>query len=243
MAYLSQEEILRRLAQYGGDSSTSAPGDVRRAAGGGTPPGGGGGDGPRMAGDALTAWLQPKVDKAGKFLMRPRVIGGGIALAGIGALLAAANEANTQDPTLSGLQAAARPIGAGVGQLATTAAGTGLGFVLGGPVGAAIGGTLGSLLPGADLGAGIAGGLAGVVEPSAMDKQIRDYKKQQRAQMEMELERLPIARALAQEQLANEAKAARLQEAINAQARASQALWSGLNYTAPLGTDIYGTVI
>lgn len=253
MAYLSQEEILRRLAQYGGDTNASAPSNVidlaeRRRPAGGTPPsGGGGGDGPRMAGDAL-AWLQPKAARASRFLGNPRVIGGGLALAGLSAALAAANEASTQDPTLSGLQAAARPIGAAAGQLGSTAIGTGIGALLGfgtplTPLTAAAGGFIGSMLPGADVGADIAGGLAGVIEPSQADKDINTWKKQQRAQMEMELERLPIARALAQEQLANEIRAARAAEVVNSQARASQALWSGLNYAAPSGAEIYGTVI
>lgn len=197
----------------------------------------------RFAGD-LWPWLQSKGKAAGKFIASPRGLATGGALTLLGALAAAGNAAQTQDPSLTGVQAAAGPAGAAVGSLGTTAIGGALGGLLtmGNPLGIAAGATAANMLFGgaaAEGGADLARAVTGV---SPSDRAINEYKRRVAAELEMREKALPIMNAEAEAELARRMRAASMQEMLNAQARAGQSLWGSLGYRPDTGAAIYGTV-
>ena len=230
--YDFQNYVRRTAGAPSGMSSTSPPPAPLDDAGDSTM---------RFAGD-LWPWLQDKGRAAGKFIASPRGLATGGALTLLGALAAAGNAAQAQDPSLTGVQAAAGPAGAAVGSLVPTALGGGLGLVLGGPLGAAAGATAANMLFGgaaAEGGADLARALTGV---SPSERAINEYKRRVEAELEMRGKALPLMNAEAEAELTRQMRAASMQEMLNSQARASQALWSSLGYRPDSGAAIYGTV-
>lgn len=149
------------------------------------------------------------------------------AAAGIGALMAASDFASRQDPSLTGLQAAAGPAGAFAGGLAGTAGGAALGGLAGGPIGALIGGVLGGMA-GPEIGGQLGQGLAGATRESPEAKQLRLWKNAQQAAVDAEAEEIrtlaPLQQEIEQQALAQRIAALQAEQAIRAQDALQQSL-------------------
>lgn len=239
MARSSDYELIQRLNQ---SSAARAPQQS--------------GTRPVFAGDIFGLVLDPSTYTSWKGAIGRRMplgrfgVGGlGLAAGGVGGLMAAGNELNNPDPTVSNAQRIAGAAGAGLG----TAAGTTLGAVLGGmtplgPLGAAVGGFLGG-----QLGAG-AGSLAragvGLFEASPEQKALAAFQRQADAQTEAEAKRmlalLPIQERAAKfasdteiermrqmQTIQSMADAYRNQQLASAQQAAltTQGLFSGLGFS------------
>lgn len=158
----------------------------------------------RKAGNRLLEAVNPFRTKDGKIagIRGGRVAGAGTILS----LLAAANELN--DPTESAGRNLAQAVGVGGGGVAGGLAGAAIGQTLipipG--VGALVGATLGGML-GTDAGRGLASFAADLVQGSPEDRALAQYRKQQQAVTQAEVDKLnallPIQERAAALQLQN----------------------------------------
>lgn len=184
----------------------------------------------RKAADALfdpnnfVGWGGP----VGRQMLRPRGIALGGGLAALSGLLAAGQELNNPDPTRSSLQNAAAAAGSGLG----TTGGAVVGGILGGmtplgPVGALIGSSLGAALAGT-AGKGLADMVTGFMEPSAEEKALNSFKKQNAAALASEIQRaealMPIQQKAAEIALGNDLKRARVEAELRGQDQIRQNL-------------------
>lgn len=177
--------------------------------------GGGGGNSPRPPGSSDIPFFG-RNGRVASFVTSPRGVATGGGLAALGGLIAAAQEFNNPDPTRSGFQNAAAGIGSGLGTTGGAIAGGLIGSLIAGPgVGTFAGQAIGAALGGAS-GKGLTEMVAGLVEPTPEEKALKRAVDQARGmgrvQLELETQRLPLARA------AQEIEAKRQRDAVFNQA-------------------------